>query len=131
MLRNYLKVAWRHLLQNKGLSFINIFGLATGMAFAILIGLWIKYETSYDSHNENRDRIAMILKHTPFNDQKNTQQATPLPLYYEMRSNHPEVKRATRMDWTGDYSMAVGDKKIKRKGIHVDPDFLQMFTIPL
>lgn len=131
MLRNYLKVAWRHLLQNKGLSFINIFGLATGMAFAILIGLWIKYETSYDTHYKNRDRIALLYKHTLFNNEKNTQQSTPLPLYYEMSANYPEVKRATRMDWSGDYSLSVGDKKIKKKGTHVDPAFLDMFTIPL
>ena len=48
MFRNYFKIAWRSMIQNKGLAFINIFGLAIGMAFAILIGLWIKYETSFD-----------------------------------------------------------------------------------
>ena len=47
MLKNYFKIAWRNLLKNKSLSFINIVGLAIGMAFAMLIGLWIQYETSF------------------------------------------------------------------------------------
>src|SRR5689334_3136253 len=131
MLSNYLKVAWRHLLQHKGFSFINIFGLAIGMTFAILIGLWIQYETSFDTFHKNADRIAMARKHVLFNNEKSTQDATPLPLYYAFKSEFPEVKRASRMDWGGDYSLRVGDKKVKKNGKHVDPDFLEMFSFPI
>lgn len=130
MLKNYLKVAWRHLMNNKGLSFINIFGLAMGMAFAILIGLWIQFELSFDKFNKNYDHIAYILKHTLFNNEKNTQNATPLPLYYSMKTEYPEVKRASRIDWGGQYSLAIGDRKVKMFGRAVDPDFLEMFTFP-
>ena len=131
MLRNYLKVAWRHLHQNKGFSFINIFGLAIGIAFAILIGLWIQYETSYDKFHKNGERIGKVLKHVNFNNEKNTQEATPLPVFYEFKSNYPEVKRASRMDWGDEFSLMAGDKKIKKRGHHVDPDFLVMFSFPL
>jgi ABC-type antimicrobial peptide transport system permease subunit len=131
MIKNYLKIAWRQLLQNKGFSFINIFGLAIGMAFAILIGLWIQYETSFDNFHTNRDRIGVAWKHTIFNSEKGTMQATPLPLYYEFKSQYPEVKHASRMDWGGDYSLVVGDKRVKKNGKHVDPDFLKMFTFPV
>lgn len=131
MFKNYLKVAWRHLLQNKGLSFINIFGLATGMAFAILIGLWIQYETSFDKFNENYDRIGIVYKHTLFNDEKGTQEATPMPLYYELKENYPEVKHATRIDWGNDVVMSVGDRRIKKRGRYVDSDFLKMFSFPV
>ena len=131
MLKNYLKVALRHLLQNKGFSFINIFGLAIGMAFAILIGLWIQYETSFDNFHKNGDRLAMALKHVQFNNEKGTQQATPLPLYYAFKNEFPEIKRASRMDWGGDFSLKVGDKKVKKNGKHVDPDFLKMFSFPI
>ena len=131
MFKNYLKVAWRQLLQNKGFSFINIFGLAIGMAFAILIGLWIQYETSFDEFHKNRDRIGVAWKHILFNNEKGTQQATPLPLYYEFKSQYPEVKHASRMDWGGDYSLIVGDKRVKKIGKHVDPDFIKMFTFPV
>ena len=130
MLKNYFKVAWRNLVRNKGLSFINIFGLAIGMAFAMLIGLWIRYETGFDKFHKNADRIAVVRKHTLFNNQKNTQISVPLPLYYELKSKYPEVKRATRADWGNPHSLIVGNDKFKKRGLYVDPDFLKMFSFP-
>src|SRR5688572_24949222 len=114
MLKNYFKIAWRNLWKSRGLSFINILGLAIGMAFAVLIGLWIQYESSFDSFHKNRDRIALVQKHTLFNDSKGTQEATPLPLYDEL-SNYPEVKRATRMDFGDQHSLVVGNNKFKKQ----------------
>ena len=57
MIRNYLTIALRNLLKNKGFSFINILGLAVGMASAILILLWINDEVGYDQFHEKKDRI--------------------------------------------------------------------------
>jgi putative ABC transport system permease protein len=131
MLKNYIRVAWRHLLHNKMLSFINIFGLAIGMTFAILIGMWIWYETSYDSFHVNKDRLALVMQHTLYNNQKNTQGGTPLPLYYELKNNYPEVKRASRITWNEDHSLVSGINKFYSKGRYVDADFLYMFSFPL
>jgi putative ABC transport system permease protein len=129
MFKNYFKIAWRNLWRNKGLSFINIFGLAIGMAFAMLIGLWIQYEISFDSFHKNRDRIALVQKHTLFNDNRNTQESTPLPLYYELKDNYPEVKKVTRSTWTDKHSIVIGNHKFNKTGRFVDPDFLEMFFI--
>jgi len=131
MIKNYLKIAWRNLLQNKGLSFINIFGLSVGMGFAMLIGLWIQYETSFDLFHKNADRIAVVRKNTLFNNEKNTQVGIPLPLYDELKSNYPEIKRISRMSWVNSHSLMVGKDKFKKRGTYVDPDFLKMFTFPL
>ncbi len=60
MLRNYLKVALRNLFKHKAYSFINIFGLALGMASAVLILLFVRYERSYDRFHENADRIQRV-----------------------------------------------------------------------
>ena len=57
MLFNYLKVALRNIVKHKGISLINIFGLAVGMACAILIFLWVQVQLNYDSAQVNRDRI--------------------------------------------------------------------------
>ena len=57
MIRNYFKIATRHLLRNKTLSFINILGLSLGMTFALLIGMWVYFVTSFDSFNKNGDRV--------------------------------------------------------------------------
>ena len=61
MLKNYFTIAWRHLTKNKGFSAINIAGLATGMAIALLIGLWIADEFSYDRSFPNHQRIARAM----------------------------------------------------------------------
>lgn len=128
MLKNYLKVAWRNIINNKALSFLNIMGLATGMAFALLIGIWIRYEISFDQFHANGKRISLIMKHTLYNDQKNTQESTPLPLYYELKDNYPEVKRLTRMNWGDMHSIVYGENKFNKNGRYVDPDFLEIFS---
>jgi len=131
MLKNYFTIAWRNLWKNKGLSFNNIFGLAVGMAFAMLIGFWIQYETSFDSFHENIDRLGIVRKNTLFNNEKNTQIGIVLPLYDELKTNYPEVKRISRMDWGGEHSLMVGDNKFKIDGTYVDPEFLKMFSFPV
>lgn len=131
MIKNYFKTAWRNLWKNKGLSFINIFGLAVGMTFAILVGMWIQFETSYDGFHANGDRIAVVKKNTLFNNEKYTQTGIVLPLYDELKDNYPEVKRISRKDWGGSHSLMVGNNKFKKNGTYVDPDFLKMFSFPL
>lgn len=131
MLKNYFLIAWRTIRQNKTLSFINIFGLSTGMAFALLIGLWVKHETSFNKFNEHAERIGIMRKNTQFNNEKATQVATPLPLHDELKSSYPEVERATRMDWGNGHSLMNGDSKYSKKGRYVDSDFLKMFSLPL
>src|SRR5512145_187335 len=79
MFKNYLKIAWRSLLKNRLFSLINVLGLAVGMTFAMLIGLWVKYELSFDTFHKNRERVAIILKDILFNDEKTTQFTEPLP----------------------------------------------------
>ncbi len=67
MLRSYFRIALRQLLKNKGYTFINIAGLATGMAIALLIGLWIQDECSFNHYSPNHNRIAagMIVQAAP------------------------------------------------------------------
>ncbi|MBV8253418.1 MAG: ABC transporter permease [Chitinophaga sp.] len=131
MLVNYLKVAWRHLRQNKVLSFINIFGLATGMAFALLVYMWVHYERSFDTFHTNKDRIAMVMRNVQYNGVKSTFAATPLPLYQELKNSFPEVQYAVRNSWPQEHSLLVKDNKFRKNGMFVDPDFLHMFSFPL
>ena len=60
MFKNYFRIAWRNIKRHKGYSFINIVGLAIGMAVCILILLYVQYELSYDNFNEHKDRIFRI-----------------------------------------------------------------------
>ncbi|MFC1492697.1 ABC transporter permease, partial [candidate division KSB1 bacterium] len=60
MFKNYLKIAFRNLIKQKGFSFINIAGLAVGMACCIFILLWVQDELSYDRFHENADVLFRV-----------------------------------------------------------------------
>jgi putative ABC transport system permease protein len=62
LLKNYLKIAFRNLWKNKGLSFINTFGLATGMACSLMIFLFVQDEQHYDRHHADTDRLYRVGK---------------------------------------------------------------------
>src|ERR1700728_1435062 len=62
MLQNYFLLAWRHLTKKKVYSVINIAGLSTGMTIALLIGLWINDELSFDHYFPNHQRLAIVLE---------------------------------------------------------------------
>jgi len=64
MFKNYLKIAFRNLRKHKGFSFINISGLAIGMACAIFIMLYVDFELSYDNFHDDADRIYRCLLYT-------------------------------------------------------------------
>jgi ABC-type antimicrobial peptide transport system permease subunit len=131
MIRNYITTAIRHLMKNKGYSFINIFGLAVGMAVVLLIGLWVRHEASYDAFNVHKAQIGKIKKKSVFNGEKKVQNGVMLPLYDELKNNYPEVEHITRLDWGDDHSLWAGDKKISKRGNFADPDILKMFSFPL
>ncbi len=61
MLKSCIRIAWRNLAKNKVSSFINILGLAVGMAVAMLNGLWIWDEFSFNKYRQNYDRIAQVM----------------------------------------------------------------------
>ena len=61
MFKNYFKTAWRNLVKNKVYSIINILGLAAGMAVAMLIGLWIWDEVTYDQYHANHKQLAQVM----------------------------------------------------------------------
>ena len=70
MLRSYFKIAIRNLIKNKGYTFINIAGLASGMTVALLIGLWIWDEITYNTYHKNYDRLAQVWQHNLYNGVK-------------------------------------------------------------
>ena len=88
MFKNYFKTAWRNLMKNKANSFINIIGLSTGMAVAILIGLWIWSELSFDKNFDNYNRIAQVMQTETFNGEMNTTKGNVMPLAAELRKNY-------------------------------------------
>jgi putative ABC transport system permease protein len=131
MIRSYLLIAWRNLLKNQTLSFINISGLAVGMTFTLLISLWIQREVSFDGFHQHNERIGMLMRHVESNGQKRTQLDLPLPLYDELLNGYPELENLTRLDWGEAHNLRAGENVVVKNGFYADPGFLKMFTFPL
>ena len=132
MLRNYFKIAFRNLLKHKGYSFINIFGLAMGMAVAMLIGLWAWDELSYDKYHKNYDRIAKVMQRGVFNGDFGAGGHMPLPLGNELRTVYgTDFTHVVMSSWTNEHILAYGDKKFTKMGNYLSPEAPEMFSLKM
>lgn len=131
MFSNYLKIAVRNLLKNKGFSFINILGLSVGMASAILILLWINHEMSYDQFHEKKDRIYEAWNKDTFSGKLQCWNTTPKIFARTVERDFPEVEMATRVNWPSNFLFTIGEKKLTVSGNIVDSNFLNVFSFPL
>src|SRR6478609_8563707 len=130
MFTNYFKIAFRNLWKNKGFSFINIAGLAVGMASAILILLWIQNEVSHDRFHEKIDRLYTMNNRDKFNGELWAWNTTPKILGPTLKQDYPEVEEfASCNDAT--FLFSIGDKHLNAEGRFTDPGFLTMFSLPL
>ncbi|GAA4454370.1 ABC transporter permease [Nibrella saemangeumensis] len=130
MIRNYLKIAFRNLLKHKGYSFINILGLAIGMAVATLIGLWLYDELSFDKYHPNYDRIAQVMQHNLYNGEKKTQVANPAAMGPEIREKYgSDFDYVIQSSWTGGHVLAVGEKRFTKIGNFFDPEVADMLSL--
>jgi ABC-type antimicrobial peptide transport system permease subunit len=130
MLKNYLNIAFRNLLRNKGFSLINILGLSIGMASAILILLWIQNMVSHDRFHQKIDRIYTLNNRDRFNGELHAWGTTPKILAPTIKQDLPDVEEAVRLNETG-FLFTYGDKKLNVSGSFVDSSFLKVFSFPL
>lgn len=130
MLKNYIKVAFRNLWRSKSFSFLNITGLAIGMASAVLILLWIYNEVSYDRFHKNGDHIYMAMNRGEFDKKLQVWVSTPKILGPTLKLEFPEVKAISRGYYRWFVTMA-GETKVSSSAIVTDPAFLSMFSFPL
>src|SRR5450755_3071312 len=122
MIKNYFKIAWRNLIKNKAHSTINIVGLSVGMAVAMIIGLWIWDELSYDKDNPNYEKIAQVMQHNTINGEIGTWSSMPFPLADELRKSYgSDFKYVLLSSWTESHFLSVGDKKITKDGNFFEP----------
>jgi putative ABC transport system permease protein len=127
MIKNYLKIAWRNLLKSKTYSLINITGLSLGMAVALLIGLWIRDELTFDKDQENYDRIVAVMQHQTFNGVKGSQTAVPYLLGDELRDKYgPDFKYIVMAGWQNKYVVTLGDKSTRISGCFYGAEFPDM-----
>ncbi|AUD07122.1 ABC transporter permease [Spirosoma pollinicola] len=132
MLRNYLKIALRNIVKNKAYSAINIGGLAVGMAVAMLIGLWIYDELSYDKYHQNYNRVAKVMQRGIFEGVFGAGGYMPLPLANELRTDFADdFTYVVMSSWTREHILAFGDKKFTKQGNYLSPEAPDMFTLKM
>jgi predicted permease len=129
MISNYIKVAIRNLLRQKGFSFINIFGLALGISCTALIGMWVNDELSYDRFHNDYDRIYRITATLP--ELKVHAAVSSAPLALAIKNEIPEVEEAVRISSFNNDLIQVGDIKFEEKAVlYTDSNFFRVFTFP-
>jgi putative ABC transport system permease protein len=121
MFGNYLKIAFRNLVKNKVNSFINIGGLAMGITVAMLIGLWIYDELSFDKYHSEHERIALLQKNRSFNGNIITEQSMSIPLAAKLRESYGKYfEEVVASSYGGEKSLTVGEKTITKRGLFME-----------
>lgn len=132
MVWNYGKIALRNLLKHKGYSTINVLGLAVGMGVFLLVGLFIRYELSYDTFHSGAERTYRIIKEDPSNFYQGSNRfaLTPVPLVGVLDAEIPGIERAAQISSVSGLLRA-GDYSAIRDGLFATTSFFDVFSFPL
>lgn len=133
MLNNQIKIVWRNLLNNTMFSILNIGGLALGMSVALLIGLWIFDEVSFNSTHENNKRIAQVLRHFDNEGEIFTGgHSSPIPLASELRNLYKsDFDKVVISSKPIDYIISFDDAKFIQTGKFMDVEAPEMFSLDM
>jgi putative ABC transport system permease protein len=128
---NYLKTAWRKMKGQKGVSFINVAGLAVGLACALLVIVYARHELSYDRAHANRDRIFRLATGVRGASYEGIAKV-PGPWGPAVLKDLPEVRQVTRFVFVNETLVARGDvRSYESGGLYADPSVFEVFTFPL
>jgi len=132
MIKNYLKVAWRNLTRNKASSFINIGGLAVGMAVAMMIGLWIWDELSFNKYHQNYDRIVEVMQREKHLGNVTVWDHMPYRLISELKTNYRgDFKHIVIATEANNSYLSQGENKIEQAGRYIDAAAPEMLTLKM
>ncbi len=130
MLKNYFKITFRTLWKNKTYSFLNIFGLALGIACAAFIFLWVEDEVDFDSIHTKKDRVFLIKTNNKVDNGVFTHSSTAGPLAPAMQAAIPGIANTCRTTETSTCLFNSGEKSANATGLYAEPSFFSLFTLP-
>ena len=132
MLKNYIKVALRNLIKQKGFSIINIVGLATGIACSTLIFIFVTHELSYDTFHEKADRIYRLAVRASIGDTKIHQTYSSSITFKQLLEDFPEIETGIKFLKLGRTPVKYEEKIFHEDRFYaVDETFFEVFSIPL
>jgi putative ABC transport system permease protein len=129
MVKNFFLVAYRNLKRNRIFSVINILGLATGMASAVLILLWIHDEVRFDRFHAKEDRLFQAYRLENSNGHSEVRENSPKILAHTLKTEFPDIEDVVRWQNTN-FLLSVGDRHFNAPGNFTDSGFLNMFSFP-
>ena len=131
MFKNYFKTAWRNIIRTIGYSTLNILGLAIGMAVALLIGLWVYNQYSFDKFLPEYRSVYRVQRNFNSNGDTLTFQTTSPRLADALQNQIPEIENVALTNYGGDHGLTVNDKKLYEFGMVTDTDFFRIFQFPV
>src|SRR5664279_1266 len=132
MLKSYLKTAWRNTIRNRSYSLLNILGLSTGMAVALLIGMWVYKEYAYDKFLPNYKQVFQVRRNFNGNGEILNFTSVSLKLADELKAQVPEFEYVVESGgWWDAHLLMLGDKKLNMFGALLGADFLKTFEFPM
>ncbi|MFD0793941.1 ABC transporter permease [Mucilaginibacter litoreus] len=132
MIKNYLTIAWRSLTKNRVFSFINMFGLAIGLACCMLISGYLYQELTYDTYSANSKQLYRVNLGVLANGGSDNYPLVDIAVGEGMKNAFPEIEASTRMSPNQPVFVEYGNQQFKESNfVRADANFLQLFSIPL
>ncbi|HZX10367.1 MAG TPA: ABC transporter permease, partial [Acidobacteriota bacterium] len=132
MLKNYLKIALRHIKRHKAYSFLNIAGLALGMACCILILFWVQDEINTDKFHVKSDSLYIVRNIQHYGNETSQEMGSVPAIGPALKAEYPEIINAARFNnGQGEFLFTSGSTKFKELVQMADPEIFQIFTFPL
>ncbi|NQT80062.1 MAG: ABC transporter permease [Candidatus Aminicenantes bacterium] len=132
MIKSYLKIALRNIIKHKGISFINIVGLAIGISCSVLILLFVTNELSYDKFHKKADRIYRLAVRASIGDTKINQTYSSSQTFRMLIEDFPEIETGVKFLNLGSTPVMPDEKTFyESKFFAVDSTFYDVFSVPL
>ncbi|MGJ1437016.1 ABC transporter permease [Sphingobacterium siyangense] len=129
MIKNFIKTALRNLWKTKGYSFLNIFGLAVGIAAASLIFLWVENQLSFNDNFANKKDIYIVKSKQTYDGATYVFESTPGPFAQSIAKEIPGIKHAVRISWNSPMLFSVGDNNIFQNGVYADGSIADVLSL--
>ncbi|RFZ94190.1 ABC transporter permease [Mucilaginibacter conchicola] len=128
MIKNYVKIAWRNLVRNKGFALTNILGLTIGMLCTVFIFLWVKDEVSFDKFHQDHDNIYKVLATRDFKNNVFTDPSMAMPLAKAIDGGNPQIKHAVVTTYREEHLVEYNNTKVKKHLYQVGEQFFNIFS---
>ncbi|MDB5134118.1 MAG: hypothetical protein JWP37_721 [Mucilaginibacter sp.] len=134
MFKNNLKIAWRSFIKDRQFSFLNLIGLATGIACTLLIYLWVIDELSFDKFFADNNQIYQVMELRKIAGETTVTDESSGLLSEVLALKSPEIKYASPLappEWFAKFTLSSGDKNIKATGQYAGKDYFNIFSFKL